>query len=374
MLCLNLRCNGTRRRPLTSGEPLPDTLQVQLHGAELARSFAKVGPMAPYAVVSVDDVEVFRTPIARGGNRTPTWNAVGILRTETVPSILVVSVRSKNRLGRDVLCGKASLSQDVFFSDLSQVRLWKQGENTGTLRLKLSLPTRPLQRTAEVERTPRSMRSITSIASSHLVRWVAEAASLASSPSCRSVLKDEDDGPPTLLSTRSRGSATPKASSAGHSPSSVEVETLDRELALYEPLLGSWTCVATEGLDEFLKTTGISAIQRKLAAAAKWPSWDFGLQDGHLVYINHSAMGQLVEEIPLDGSAYQHKDGRGNLMTSTATWERTEDGGVLMHSRQGIHGTHKEERRVKGETLEFVLTNNAGVSWGRTFKRSRPGV
>merc|ERR1740121_2561896 len=109
-------------------------------------------------------------------------------------------------------------------------------------------------------------------------------------------------------------------------------------------------------------STGIGAFQRKLAMAARWPSWDFSMGDGHLRYINHSAMGDLTEDIRLDGQTYQWRDGRGNPMSCSATWEKTAEGGVLRISRTGAIATYREERRVSGNALTFVLTNSDGAT------------
>jgi hypothetical protein len=137
-----------------------------------------------------------------------------------------------------------------------------------------------------------------------------------------------------------------------------------------EALVGSWTCIATNGLEEFLKKTGVGAFQRKLAMAARWPSWDFTLESDRVKFVNHSALGDLHEEILLDGSSYQWKDGRGNPLTCTARWMPTADGGILTISKSGALGRYSEERRVTGDTLVFVLTNEDGASWGRTFQRA----
>merc|ERR1719329_1540899 len=41
---------------------------------------------------------------------------------------------------------------------------------------------------------------------------------------------------------------------------------------------GSWVCVATWGLGDFLKAGGISYVQRLAAEKAPWPSWEFSVK------------------------------------------------------------------------------------------------
>lgn len=136
-------------------------------------------------------------------------------------------------------------------------------------------------------------------------------------------------------------------------------------------LAGRWRCVATEGLDDFLRATGVGALQRRLAAAAQWPTWHFEV-DGEgdvIVFTNHSAMGELREEVRLDGASYQNRDGRGNAFMCRAEWKATFEGGVLTIARAGELGDFTEERRVEGDTLVFELRDGEGNCWGRTFRR-----
>eukprot|EP00928_Gymnodinium_smaydae_P029075 TRINITY_DN21_c0_g1_i1.p1 TRINITY_DN21_c0_g1~~TRINITY_DN21_c0_g1_i1.p1 ORF type:complete len:257 (+),score=54.09 TRINITY_DN21_c0_g1_i1:91-861(+) len=138
------------------------------------------------------------------------------------------------------------------------------------------------------------------------------------------------------------------------------------------PIVGSWTCVETWGLDEFLTATGVGMIRRKLAAAAKWPSWDFVLDGNVVKLVNHSAMGDLKEDIDLT-KEYDWKDGEGNPFRCRASWLPAKDGGTLRIERKGLGsiGDVTEERAVHGDRLEFKLTHaEKKVSWGRNFKRS----
>merc|ERR1712194_158355 len=136
-------------------------------------------------------------------------------------------------------------------------------------------------------------------------------------------------------------------------------------------LMGSWTCVATQGLDEFLIASGAGMFQRKIAGAAKWPAWDFAADGDKIVFVNHSAIGDIREELPL-GKEYDWVDGKSNKWLCEATWTATDDGGTLVVSRKGSPGDYSEERKVTGDKLEFTLSNSkCGASWGRTFSRDK---
>merc|ERR1711937_660232 len=74
-------------------------------------------------------------------------------------------------------------------------------------------------------------------------------------------------------------------------------------------LVGKWKCVHTWGMEEFLKASGVDMWSRKFALAAKWPSWEFHQKDGAILFINHTAIGDLKEEIDFD-KPYNFIDGK----------------------------------------------------------------
>eukprot|EP00931_Biecheleriopsis_adriatica_P078274 TRINITY_DN51731_c0_g1_i1.p1 TRINITY_DN51731_c0_g1~~TRINITY_DN51731_c0_g1_i1.p1 ORF type:complete len:224 (+),score=40.45 TRINITY_DN51731_c0_g1_i1:44-715(+) len=157
----------------------------------------------------------------------------------------------------------------------------------------------------------------------------------------------------------------------GGSSDSGSEEEDDEEPAPLEPILGSWKCIDTWGMDEFLKATGVSYVERKLAAGAKWPRWEFQeVQGGGLLFINHTnnVLGDLREEISFKKD-YISIDGRKNELKCSATWTKESSGSYLRTSRTGSIGTWKEERCVVGDKLKFTLTHSSGVSWGRSFIR-----
>jgi len=109
-------------------------------------------------------------------------------------------------------------------------------------------------------------------------------------------------------------------------------------------------------------------FQRKIAMSAAWPSWDFTIEKDVIKFVNHSAIGDLREDIPLD-KEYQWKDGHKNQLVCKATWTVMSDGGTLRIERKGDIGEYAEERTVRGDKLAFVLEHGSGVKWGRNFAR-----
>jgi len=133
---------------------------------------------------------------------------------------------------------------------------------------------------------------------------------------------------------------------------------------------GSWVCIATWGLDEFLKAAGISYVQRCAAAKASWPSWDFEQDEDSIKFCNHTMMGDISEVFTVGGPEYIAVDGRKQKIRSNATWEGSN---CLLILRDGPQGKFQERRLIneKGE-LHFTLTGKeAGTehSWGRSFVR-----
>lgn len=396
MACFACRGGMGRREPASPGskaEEGEERLRIQLRSAQLQRSFAKVGLMDPYVVVAVDGREVHRTAPSMRGHKTPSWDVSFTVRAPDAPRSVTVSVRSANRLGKDVLCGCATVPCPAGPDEVGEreVTLEKRALPTGTLRFSLSLlgAAAAAQSPAAREQT---YDLVASPGSSVKAQWLAESASLASRS--RQGSEAEEAGPTLLSPKRSRSglggrsplaqkdinfsldaAETPKSGASGpRVPHAVEepggaAAAGEEEADSFEILTGSWNCVATQGLEEFLKATGAGTFQRKFAMAARWPAWEFSVSNGRISFTNHSQMGDLKEEIVLGGGGYQHKDGRGNPLTCNARWEKTADGGVLTISRTGF-ATFIEERRVAGDTLTFVLTNEGGESWGRTFKRA----
>merc|ERR1711879_258646 len=135
-------------------------------------------------------------------------------------------------------------------------------------------------------------------------------------------------------------------------------------------LEGKWKCVATNGLEAFLKHTGVPMWQRKIALSASWPSWEFEVDGDRIKFTNHSALGDLKEEIRLDGTTYNWRDGKGNDFSSRAEWTESPDGGVLTIYRDGKLAKYYEERHLSGDTLKFTLTHGDGATWGRVFERA----
>lgn len=179
--------------------------------------------------------------------------------------------------------------------------------------------------------------------------------------------------------------------SDGASVSSVQVHRRPR-------FDGRWKCVETWGMEEFLVATGAPWVRRKAASRAPWPVWEFEQCDERLIFINRTALGDIREEVKLDGSKYIFRDGWKQQVVSVASWE----GGTLVIGRDGPQGCFREERYIDGDgRLRFsmltvsadslageslarcdvptsgrqtVIGKRAGVEamWGRTFVRTEP--
>jgi hypothetical protein len=112
----------------------------------------------------------------------------------------------------------------------------------------------------------------------------------------------------------------------------------------------------------------VGVFQRKIAKAAKWPRWEYNMNGESLVFVNHSAIGDLREDLSI-GEEYTWRDGHGNAMTCMADWHSSPEGGTLLISRSGALGSYTEERCVTGDRLDFTLTSGSGAAWGRSFVR-----
>jgi hypothetical protein len=130
---------------------------------------------------------------------------------------------------------------------------------------------------------------------------------------------------------------------------------------------GTWECVETFGLDEFLQAMKVGRIRRMAAVKAPWPSWQFTHKGNDVTYINKSKFGVMTEAFKVDGSEYSHKDLEGNVTTCKARIEGTS----LIIERVGKEHKATETRTIKnGDTMDFKL-EMAGISqtWGRRFTR-----
>lgn len=349
----NVQAVSPNLRPCADDAGQPCTFTLQLHGAHIMRSVARFGWMDPYAVIAIDGNEVGRTAPKRWAHKDPKWESSFSWSFGAIPGSIKISVWDKNRFHLDKLCGSVTIPLGVDMGQLERKEflITKKETTRGFVILTLSvLVDKP--GALEHPTTPMSQKSL-GMEMDHVVSWSQGSERLgASSPQIRLV---EDGRRQSICNA-----------SIERSPSKV-LAFDDRKSA--SALLGSWKCIATRDLDEFLKATGVSIFQRKIAKAAKWPSWEFSTGDGVVLFINHSAIGDLKEEFPL-GKEYKWTDGQGNPMTCRAEWKAMEGGGVLLTSRSGSIGSYKEERKVVGDILEFTLTHGTGASWGRTFRRS----
>lgn len=312
-----------------------------LHGAHLNRSFAKVGWMDPYALVIVDGKEVERTQPHKGAHKEPHWDVAHTWKAAEVPESIKVAIWDKNNFHRDVFCGSVTVPCSIDMGSQAErdFTLTKRDQPTGLLTITLKVENADGQDTTEenaLERVPTGLGM-------------------------------ELDGLVEFSTSRSRTTAMVQLREhdvAGHEDDGDQDKVVKRPSKKMDdsggqvagPLIGSWKCVETHGLDDFLKATGVGVFQRKIANAAKWPGWEFKVVDGKLIFINHSALGDLLETIVL-GEEYDWKDGRDNAFKCMATWTNNDNGGVLLMKRTGGVGNYQEERTVTGNSLKFTLTH-----------------
>mmetsp|Transcript_56572 Transcript_56572/g.131850 ORF Transcript_56572/g.131850 Transcript_56572/m.131850 type:complete len:383 (-) Transcript_56572:63-1211(-) len=339
-------------------EPAPPAVEtvknftLALHSASLARSFAKFGWMNPYAIITVDSKEVGRTSPDTWAHKEPCWESAYTWSSKGVPDSIQIAIWDKNNFHKDVFCGAVTVPCDADMGSQEQrnFTITKRSQPTGIVRLSLSVEIAGGLAPAMVKMPTLGLEI------DHMMCWADGKSQLgvelteAGNHGGAEAAAELDQEPPPKLKKK---------------PSLVVVSDTGGQLT---PLLGSWKCVSTHGLDEFLKATGVGMFQRKLAKAAKWPAWEYSFDGEQLLFVNHSAIGDLREEIPI-GQEYNWKDGHGNPLTCKAVWEVTADGGVLLTTRCGSIGDYKEERKVIGNRLEFTLTHGTGVSWGRAFER-----
>lgn len=357
-------------------------LVLEIKGAKLSRSFAKIGWMSPYAIVTVGGKEAMRTSPARGAHKDPKWGAV--LSLQEAPQKLTISVWDQSGFHRDIFCGSATIpcSEDMGRLEMD-FELTKRGRLTGTLGavfvvmtgLRPSPPHKSHSVGTEMDvmisyvnsRRSKSWESPvtlgTTTGSPAPLSLQQGRLSLSLADSFPEAEDDDDDDGDT------RGSVVLNLPATDVSPTHDAADELSAIASAGQVLSGPWTCVATEGLESFLKSTGVGVIQRKFAVSARWPSWNFSVSEDRIIFVNHTAIGVLQEEIPL-GRDYTYIDGSKNTIASHATWTPTAGGGILLIDRSGPPGKYKEERTVKGNSMEFVLTNkDVGNSWGRSFVR-----
>jgi len=364
---------------------VPTKFSIELHSAHLSRSFATIGWMDPYAIIAVDGAEVARTRPDTWAHRDPKWEASFSWTSQGVPGSVTVSIWDKNRFHKDVLCGAVTVPCDVEMGHLEkrEFTLTKRDRPTGSVRLSLraegssTFPVRLRSRTLsgmEFDNmvswslndceTPRSARSAHSTV--HL-REAEDAAPVAEVDPAES--GDESEVKGSLDSEASAESCDtilrPQAAAPASAEQPLQQAGTDQGVSV---LVGSWKCVATNGLDEFLKATGVGVFQRKIAKAAKWPRWEYHMKGETLAFVNHSAIGDLQEDLRI-GEEYTWRDGHGNAMTCLAEWRGSPVGGTLLVSRSGPLGSYTEERCVSGDRLDFTLTHGSGAAWGRSFVR-----
>mmetsp|Transcript_95500 Transcript_95500/g.270088 ORF Transcript_95500/g.270088 Transcript_95500/m.270088 type:complete len:426 (+) Transcript_95500:77-1354(+) len=338
-------------------------LTIVLHCAKLVRSFAKIGTMDPYAVIHADGKEIFRTPAHTGAHKSPVWE-VSMAPSE-IPESITISVWDKNNFHRDVFCGSVDLPCPTAEGTLTrqEFQIEKRDRPTGTLTLSMSFAEggQVMALRTEASIGGEFDDVIDSIVDTDVATKRSRTITMRSASNLDALVEEDD--------LDHNHSDDKEATSAASFPLRREpsMPTIGFQAGA---LVGTWKCVATQGLEEFMIATGVGMFQRTIALKARWPEWEFAARGRDIVFVNHSAIGALREEINLH-EEYQWKDGKNNQWTCVANWANSETGGTLRITRNGSMGEYTEERVVGGDNLTFVLKNpKVGVSWGRSFVRA----
>lgn len=325
---------------------------IDLHSAHLNRSFANFGWMDPYAIIAVDGKEEARTKAAKFEHKEPKWESTfSVSHDDACPSVVSVAVWDKNHFHKDVFCGSVTIPCEVAMGKLDHMEfnISKNGQNTGSVTV--SLHAKVVQAVHQADHS----KHVASMEFDHLLAWLSGKSKLVLH------LEEHDHAKPISAGGH-------EEEDEAHAAVDAKKSAVSKDWKLTPELYGAWKCTDTFGLEEFLKASNIGVFQRKIAMAAKWPAWEFSEQDGRVIFVNHSALGDLKEEIHI-GEDYEFKDGHGNLMTCRATWEATSTGGTLNIERSGKIANYTEVRRVEGNKLHFTLTHEIGGTWGRSFER-----
>jgi len=347
------------------------SFDIKLHSAELSRSFAKIGWMAPYAIVVLGDsrVEAGRTPAAKHAHKKPVWNSDLHINVKHVPDSITIAVWDKNNFHRDVFCGSTTVpcAQDMGTLSQKTFTLTKKDKPTGSIKLTISVQFEDSSDAVIASKSGlgpeldviSSWADTSGAAHGAAISfrqgedWAAQGCKAHGEPPSAEEHEGEKEGGADVPATAEVPTSTPTAAGTPCAP-----------------LLGKWKCVDTWGLDDFLKAQKRSFFERKTAGAARWPDWEFKLSGDKVIFLNSTMIGLLTEEIPL-GEEYENVDGQKNVWSVMATWTPAgASGGSLVQDRKGRKelGEVREERTVAGDKLEFKLTKE-GTSWGRSFVR-----
>jgi len=151
------------------------------------------------------------------------------------------------------------------------------------------------------------------------------------------------------------------------------VSGMSQKLGLKRPgseFTGSWKCIETWGLDEFLKACKVSKMQLMAAGSAPWPSWQFEQDGNKFKFVNTGIMGVLEEKFVVDGPEFISIDGRKQKRTCKAFWQDHH----LIIERSSPQGNLREDIHIDADgLLQFKLESieeGNQASWGRIFQRA----
>eukprot|EP00931_Biecheleriopsis_adriatica_P047171 TRINITY_DN27163_c1_g1_i1.p1 TRINITY_DN27163_c1_g1~~TRINITY_DN27163_c1_g1_i1.p1 ORF type:complete len:374 (-),score=54.18 TRINITY_DN27163_c1_g1_i1:406-1497(-) len=328
-----------------------------LHGAEMSRSFAKLGWMNPYAEVLLDGEKTYRTSTAWCAHKKPRWDFCAQIAPEALSGITIV-LYTTNSFGKDVLCGTVTVPWP---DDMREIKgkhfnLKKYSECTGSIHI--SLLQRPFVKAARQEGLSLKRRQIVPFDSL-----------VPSSEQPQAVCADSNSAERTAYKPNPH--AEPGMGGESLSVDKVNTRTTTQQQSVVHQLAGRWRCIDSECPEDFLRASGADFLEWSLVLNAKGRlTCEFSVGNDRIDFTARTATGVIFREIlALDGSRYVEKDGCGNIFQCRASWENFEDGGILTTHRQGNTGSYIGVCRVAGDNLSFVLSIDPACSWGCTFRR-----
>eukprot|EP00927_Polykrikos_kofoidii_P007873 TRINITY_DN1323_c0_g1_i2.p1 TRINITY_DN1323_c0_g1~~TRINITY_DN1323_c0_g1_i2.p1 ORF type:complete len:424 (+),score=48.47 TRINITY_DN1323_c0_g1_i2:86-1357(+) len=348
----------------------------EVHGATLTIS-NHVGKMNPYAVVSLDGSKVLQTEPHVGGHKNPVWNE-GRFVAQSMPDEMRVEIWRTNMVRSPVLCGSTTIpiSDDMGSLKILKFELTRRRKrdmfshhrdavSCGHVILSLEAISSQL----EVTVPQRASKMGLGQEFDTMVRILsAKDGSDGGSPTAnnaRSIsLKDNNE-----LDKLSDDGDDEEHENAAPMLPSPSVRSSPARGFEATSLIGSWKCVDTQNLGEFLAKQGVGTFQRKIALGMKWPKWEFVVEGSSIIFNNHSAIGLIREVITLD-EEYEWVDGQKNKFSCITTWAGSSQGGVLRTKRTGTLGSYSEERRLVDDKLDLHIDNPGVGSWfSRSFVR-----
>eukprot|EP00486_Rosalina_sp_Unknown_P004939 CAMPEP_0201567562 /NCGR_PEP_ID=MMETSP0190_2-20130828/8107_1 /ASSEMBLY_ACC=CAM_ASM_000263 /TAXON_ID=37353 /ORGANISM="Rosalina sp." /LENGTH=173 /DNA_ID=CAMNT_0047987695 /DNA_START=27 /DNA_END=548 /DNA_ORIENTATION=+ len=133
---------------------------------------------------------------------------------------------------------------------------------------------------------------------------------------------------------------------------------------------GIWELKTNDNLDAFMKSQGIGYMKRKLMSMAS-VTLTIDHQGDTMKVKAKLPIGEINEELPLDGTTKQTTNPMGDEIKMTASW-KDDTKQVLIIKTDNLK-TKKKVTMTRSmpdkDTLKDEMTNDQGISMTRNFKR-----